>query len=103
MEFRDAASSRLSMAKSLRGIGGTPERPRIDPVRIKGEHPIVEFQRCACFIIQANEVLDVAPRFLNVPRGVVRLQWAVADHDGKRIKRLDLIDGGKPVPQPMTV
>ena len=103
MEFRDVAKSRPSMAKSLRGIGGTPERPRIDPVRIKGEHPIVEFQRCACFIIQANEVLDVAPRFLDMPRGVVWLHWAVADHDGTRIKRLDFVDGGEPVAQPLSV
>ena len=91
------------MARGLRDIGAAPERPRIDPVRIKGEHPIVEFQRGACFIIQANEILDVAPRFLDVPRGVVRLHWAVADHDGTRIKRLDLIDGGEPVAQPLTV
>jgi hypothetical protein len=85
------------MARGLRGIGGAPERPRIDPVRIKGKHSIVEFQSCACFIIQANEILDVAQRFLDVPRGIVRLHRAVADHDGTRIKRPDLIDGGEPV------
>jgi len=72
-------------------------------VRINGEHLIIEFQGCACFIIQANEILDVAPRFLDVPRGVVRLHRAVADHDGARTKRLDLIDGGEPVAQPLTV
>ena len=91
------------MARDLRNIGAAPERPRIDPVWIKGEHPIVEFQRSACFIIQANKILDVAPRFLDVPRGVIRLHRAVADHDGARMKRLDLIDGGEPVEQPFTV
>jgi hypothetical protein len=40
---------------------------------------------------------------LDMPRGVVRLHWAMADHDGTRIKRLDLVDGGEPVAQPLTV
>jgi hypothetical protein len=94
MDFSGVPSSRFGMARGLRSIGAAPERPRIDPVRIKGEHPIVEFQSGACFIIQAHEVLDVAPRFLDVPWGVVRLHWSVADHDGTWNKRLDLIDGG---------
>jgi hypothetical protein len=71
MDFSGAESSRLGMARGLRGIGAAPERPRIDPVRMKGEHPIVEFQSCAGFIIQANEILDVAPRFLDVPSPVL--------------------------------
>jgi hypothetical protein len=87
----------MSTERGLRDIGAATERPRIDPVRIKGEHPILAFQSGACFIIQANEILDVAPCILDVPRDVVRLDWAVADDDGTRIKRLDLIDGGEPV------
>ena len=85
------------MARRFRGIGGAPERTRIDPVRIKREHPIVEFESCTRFIIQANEILNVAPRFLDVPRGTVRLHRAMADDDGTRTKRFDLIDSGEPV------
>ena len=84
-------------------MGATPERSRIDQVGIKAEHPIVEFQSGVCFIIEANEILDIFPRFLDVPHGVVRLNWTVANHYGTRVKRLDLINCGEPVAQPPPV
>ena len=84
-------------------MGATPERSRIDQVVIKAEHPIIEFQSGACFIIQANEILDISPRLLDVPHGIVRLNGSVANHYGPRVKRLDLINCGEPVAQPLPV
>jgi hypothetical protein len=41
--------------------------------------------------------LNLAARFLAVPRGVIRIERAVSDDNCTRIERFDFIDSGKPI------
>lgn len=63
-----ADGSGLRLAECLCSVGAAPERSGIYTVGIAGEHPIVELARGLCFVVGSHEVLDVLPRFLDVPR-----------------------------------
>jgi hypothetical protein len=64
---------------------------------IKSEHTIVEFLGSRRLVLKPYEVLNVAARFLAVPRGVIRIERAVSDDNRTRIEGFDFIDSGKPI------
>ena len=49
------------------------------------------------FVVKPYKILNVAARFLDVPRGVIRIERAVSDDNRTRIERFDFIDSGKPI------
>jgi hypothetical protein len=80
-----------------------PERSGIDAVGIEGEHTIVKFLGGRSFVLKPYEVLNVAARFLYVPRRVIRIEGAMTDDDRPRIQRFDFIDGGEPIVKALSI
>src|SRR5258708_6616292 len=92
--------SRLRSPRRLGSVGAAPERSGIDALGIEGEHPIIKLSGGRRLLVETNKVLDVAARFLDVPRRVIGIERTVPDHDGSRIQRLDLVDDSDPVDKP---
>jgi hypothetical protein len=62
------------LPRRLCGVGATPERAGIDAVWIEGEHPVVKFSGTRRLFVQTIEILDIAARFIDVPRRIVGIE-----------------------------
>src|ERR1700733_554969 len=80
------------LRRGFRGVGAAPKRSWIDAVGIERKHSVVELTSGRRLPAKTHEVVDVAPRLDNVTRRVVGIERAMANDDGARIERLDLVD-----------
>src|SRR5580700_10806907 len=81
---------------ALRGQGAAPQRPRIDPVGVEGEHPVVEVASCYGLAIQPIKITDISARRVDVAGAAIWFERPMAHDDGLRINRRDPIDGREP-------
>jgi len=72
----------------LCGSRRTPERAAVEPVRISGEHRIVEHLRARCLFCELFEIKNVSVSRRDDPRTViVALRVLVASNDHSRLAR----------------
>src|ERR1700726_3256743 len=78
---------RLWAMVCLGGRHPAPERTGIGSTTMKLHHPVEEFAHGLCLLVEAQEVPEVAARFLDDPRVIVVLRSFVAGNHGARFQR----------------
>src|SRR6266403_4879640 len=72
---------------AFRGKGAAPQRSRVDPIGIEGEHPVVEVA-CRCGLaVHPIEIADISTRRVDVAGAAIRVEGAMAYDDCLRIYR----------------
>jgi len=74
-----------------------PERARIDPIRIKLQHLVVELARGRARLGYAVKVVDVLPGLFDDSGAVVVLRFLMSGDHSARLKCLDRVEGGNPL------
>src|SRR5258708_34440142 len=81
---------------AFRGKGAAPQRSRVDPIGIEGEHPVVEVA-CRCGLaVHPIEIAYISTRRVDVARAAIRVEGAMAYDDCLRIDRGEPVDGCEP-------
>src|SRR5262249_6321841 len=81
----------------FRCLCGTPERTRIDPVRVQCQHFPEELRGGRGIGHTPVKVMEVASGFLNVARRAIGFQHAMTGDHHSRIEGLDFIERGEPL------
>lgn len=87
---------RLLSSCNFRGQGAAPERSRVDPVGIEGEHPVVEIASRCGLAVHPIEIADVSARRVDVAGAAIRVERAMTHDDCLRIDRGEPVDGCEP-------
>src|SRR6266852_9815916 len=80
----------------LGGRHPAPQRTRIGSIPMKLHHAVEEFAHGRRLLVEAQEVPEVAARFLDDPRMIVVLGPFVAGHHGPRFQRFEFVEGSDP-------
>src|SRR5258706_15458329 len=67
--------------------GAAPQRSRIDPVGIEGEHPVVEVASRCGLAVHPIEIADISARRLDVAGAAIRVGRGLGYDDRFRIDR----------------
>src|ERR1700691_191926 len=78
---------RLLSSCAFRGQGAAPQRSRVDPVGIEGEHPVVEVASRCGLAVHPVEIADISARRVDVAGSAIRVEGAMAYDDRFRVDR----------------
>src|SRR5712671_665462 len=81
---------------AFRGNGAAPERSRVDPVGVEGEHPVVEVASSRGFAVHAIEIADISACCFDVERAAIWVEGTLANDNCLRIDRGEPVDGCEP-------
>jgi len=70
----------------------TPQRPRISPIRVELQHPVVELSRSGRQSSEALEIANILPRLFNDPGIVVLLRFLMSGDHRAWLERLDGVE-----------
>jgi hypothetical protein len=86
----------LALSRLLRGVCGTPKRPRIDTIGIEFEHRVVELARSRRCLVQGNEIPDILPRLADDAGIIAVFRYFVPGDYCQRIQGLELVERRNP-------
>ena len=86
----------LLLSCAFRCNGAAPERSRVDPVGVEGEHPVVEVTSGCGLAVHAIEIADISARCFDVVGAAIWVEGAMANDDCLRIDRGEPVDSCEP-------
>src|ERR1700726_599871 len=87
---------RLRAMVCLGGRHPAPERTGIGSIPMKLQHAVEEFAHGRRLLVEAQEVPEVAARFLNDSRVIVVLGPFVTGDHGARFQQFEFVEGSDP-------
>src|SRR5258706_10028432 len=85
---------------AFRGKGAAPQRSRVDPIGIEGEHPVVEVA-CRCGLaVHPIEIADISTRRVDMAGGAIPGEGGPASPERVRVYFRGPGAGAGPNPPP---
>lgn len=82
--------------RRLCGVSGSPQGARINPIRVKRQHFVIEIARARCRLQRLVEIENVFPCFLNVSRVAIGIEYTVCSDYRTGMQRFDLVECREP-------